>query len=75
MDATLSLELQNIGLVADNQTYLEDINLTFESGAFNVLLGRTLAGKTSLMRVIAGLDKPTAGNVLLNGEATQIHCQ
>jgi glycerol transport system ATP-binding protein len=68
MDATLSLELQNIGLVADNQTYLEDINLTFESGAFNVLLGRTLAGKTSLMRVIAGLDKPTAGNVLLNGE-------
>jgi glycerol transport system ATP-binding protein len=64
----LSLELQDIDLSVDRQPYLKNINLTFESGAFNVLLGRTLAGKTSLMRVIAGLDKPSAGRVILNGE-------
>ncbi|MFT6269041.1 MAG: glycerol transport system ATP-binding protein [Alphaproteobacteria bacterium] len=66
--AILSLELQNVDLTINNQVYLKDINLCFVSGAFNVLLGRTLAGKTSLMRVIAGLDKLTSGKVLLNGE-------
>jgi len=67
MDVALSLELQDISLVVDRQLYLQNINLSFEAGAFNVLLGRTLAGKTSLMRVIAGLDKPTAGRVVLDG--------
>lgn len=67
-DRILSLELQNIGLSINSQLYLDNINLTFEPGAFNVLLGRTLAGKTSLMRVIAGLDKPSTGRVLLGGE-------
>jgi glycerol transport system ATP-binding protein len=66
--AILSLELQNVGLTINNQVYLKDINLCFASGAFNVLLGRTLAGKTSLMRAIAGLEKLTSGKILLNGE-------
>lgn len=64
----MSLQLQNIGLTVNNQIYLDDVNVRFESGAFNVLLGRTLAGKTSLMRVIAGLDKPTQGKVLIHGQ-------
>ncbi|MFX4396987.1 ATP-binding cassette domain-containing protein, partial [Acinetobacter baumannii] len=37
-------------------------------GGINVLLGPTQAGKTSLMRIIAGLDKPTAGRVLVDGQ-------
>jgi glycerol transport system ATP-binding protein len=36
-------------------------------GAVTILLGTTQAGKTSLMRVMAGLDKPTAGRVLVDG--------
>ncbi|WP_343860711.1 ABC transporter ATP-binding protein [Aliiglaciecola litoralis] len=64
----MSLELHHIDLTVNNQRYLDNINLTLESGAFNVLLGRTLAGKTSLLRVIAGLDKPTHGKIVLNGE-------
>ncbi len=63
----MALELQHIHYQVAGQTYLEDINLSFESGQFNVLLGRTLAGKTSLMRIIAGLDKPSSGKVILNG--------
>lgn len=68
MSRDLSLELQNISLTVDKQSYLKDITLKLNSGAFNVLLGRTLAGKTSLMRVIAGLEKPTAGKLRLNGK-------
>jgi len=33
-----------------------------------VLLGRTLAGKTSLLRIMAGLDRPTTGRILIDGE-------
>ena len=63
----LALELQDVSLLMEQQTYLNNISLTFEAGSFNVLLGRTLAGKTSLLRVLAGLDKPSSGKVVYNG--------
>lgn len=64
----MALVLNNVDYLVDNQSYLEGINLSFEPGSFNVLLGRTLAGKTSLMRIIAGLDKPTSGKIMMNGQ-------
>lgn len=63
----MSLTLKNIKRVVDGETWLSDIDLTLEPGSFNVLLGRTRAGKTSLMRIMAGLDRPTEGQVLMNG--------
>ncbi|MBZ2167718.1 ABC transporter ATP-binding protein [Marinobacter sp. F4216] len=64
----MSLTLENISRVVDGVDYIQNANLTFEAGSFNVLLGRTLAGKTSLMRLMAGLDKPTTGRLLYRGE-------
>ncbi|WP_415231805.1 ABC transporter ATP-binding protein [Psychromonas sp.] len=63
----MSLTLENVTQIVDGQYYINNANLTFEPGSFNVLLGRTLSGKTSLMRLMAGLDKPTSGRVLMNG--------
>lgn len=63
----MSLTLEQVSKVVDGEHHISDVNLTFEAGSFNVLLGRTLAGKTSLMRLIAGLDKPTSGRILVNG--------
>ncbi|MBU2864656.1 ABC transporter ATP-binding protein [Reinekea marina] len=63
----MSLKLENVSLVVEGCDYLSDVNLNLEPGSFNVLLGRTGAGKTSLMRVIAGLDKPTRGRLIMNG--------
>ena len=48
--------------------YLRDISLTLERGTLNVLLGPTLSGKTSLMRLLAGLDRPDTGRVLVEFE-------
>jgi glycerol transport system ATP-binding protein len=42
------------------------MSLALRSGAVTVLLGATQAGKTSLMRLMAGLDAPTAGRVLVD---------
>ncbi|HDZ56509.1 MAG TPA: ABC transporter ATP-binding protein [Pseudomonas xinjiangensis] len=64
----MSLTLENVSRVVDGVPHLSDVNITFEPGSFNVLLGRTLAGKTSLMRLMAGLDRPTAGRLLMDGE-------
>lgn len=64
----MSLVLENITKKVGRETHLYNINLEFETGSRNVLLGHTLAGKTSLLRLMAGLDRPTTGKVLVNGE-------
>lgn len=63
----MSLTLENINRTLDGEVYLKDVNLTLEAGQLNVVLGRTLSGKTSLLRLIAGLDKPDSGKILSRG--------
>ena len=63
----MSLKLEHVTRIVDGQVHIDDACLSFEPGSFNVLLGRTLAGKTSLMRLMAGLDKPSSGRILMHG--------
>lgn len=63
----MQLTLDRIGLRAGSQTHLYPMTLAPVPGAMTVLLGATLAGKTSLMRIMAGLDRPTEGTVLADG--------
>lgn len=58
-----NLSLRNVDRIVGGDIHLKDINLEFKRGARYILLGRTLAGKTSLLRVLAGLDKPSSGSV------------
>jgi len=64
----MSLTLENITKVVDGSTHLHRIDLTLQKGSFNIFLGPTLAGKTSLLRLLAGLDQPTTGQILKNGQ-------
>ena len=64
----MALQLENISKVAGRDTHIYSTDLDLEAGTLNVLLGPTLSGKTSLMRLMAGLDKPTTGCVLWNGD-------
>ena len=57
----MTLVLENIGKSVGGERHLSDVNLELAPGSLNVLLGPTLAGKTSLMRLMAGLDRPSAG--------------
>ena len=59
------IELQNVTLRFGGTRALKDLSLTVEDGEFFVLLGRTGAGKTTTLRVIAGLEKPDEGRVLI----------
>ncbi len=60
------LELKNVSKVVGKDLHINDVSVQFERGSLNVLLGPTLAGKTSLMRLMAGLDRPTSGDVLID---------
>lgn len=63
----MRLTLEQISLRVDNEPYLYGIDLALDPGSLNVLLGPTQAGKTSLMRIMAGLDRPTEGKVRVDG--------
>jgi len=64
----MQLELRNVCKKVGNEFHNADVSLTFEPGTLNILLGPTLSGKTSLMRLMAGLDQPTSGTVHFGGE-------
>ncbi len=62
------LELDQVTAVVGAQTHLYPTSVRLAPGAINVLLGPTQAGKTTLMRIMAGLDRPTTGRVLVDGK-------
>lgn len=64
----MGLTLEQIEKTVNREDHLKGINLRFETGSRNVLLGRTLAGKTSLLRIMAGIDRPTHGKILIDGK-------
>jgi glycerol transport system ATP-binding protein len=64
----VTLVLDNVGKTVGAEAHIRDVSLTLERGTLNVLLGATLAGKTSLMRLMAGLDAPSGGRVLVDGK-------
>ena len=64
----MTLALQNVTKKVGRETHIDSIDLELSPGSLNLLLGPTLAGKTSLMRLMAGLDRPTAGRILVDGE-------
>ena len=63
-----SISLQKITKRFDAVTALHDVQLEVQDGEFFVLLGPSGAGKTTTLRVIAGLDQPDLGAVCMNGE-------
>src|ERR1700683_787602 len=64
----MTVTLEKVTRAVDGIPTIRDVSLTLERGTLSVLLGPTLSGKTSIMRLLAGLDKPTTGRVLVDGK-------
>lgn len=65
------IEVKNIdkiyGTIVKTQV-LFDINLSFEEESFNSIIGQSGSGKSTLLNIVGTLDKPTNGEVYINGE-------
>jgi len=62
----MSVVAQHISLKVEGEDWLYPFDLTLEPGSFTTLIGATRAGKTSLLRVLAGLARPTSGKLIVN---------
>jgi glycerol transport system ATP-binding protein len=64
----MSLEFRSVTKRVGAEVHIHETDLVLEQGTFNILLGTTLAGKTTLMQLMAGLDRPTTGDVWFRGK-------
>ena len=64
----MSIVTQHLNLSFGDTRVLNDINVSIEDGEFVGVMGRTGCGKTSFMQLLAGLIRPTGGEVLIDGE-------
>ena len=63
------IELKHVKKVfEDGVTVIEDLSLEIKKGEFVTLLGPSGCGKTTILRMIGGFEKPTSGELLLNGK-------
>ena len=69
------IELKNInkiyGKLIKNQV-LYDVNLSFKEGTFNSIIGASGSGKSTIMNIMGTLDKPTSGEVYIDGKRTDL---
>ncbi|MDE6851205.1 MAG: ABC transporter ATP-binding protein [Lachnospiraceae bacterium] len=67
----MSLVMKNLSKHFDSADMptLEGIDLEIQDGEFVSIVGRSGCGKSTLLNIVAGLDQPTGGEILLNGEA------
>src|SRR3954451_4793793 len=62
------LELRNVVKHFPGQRAVDGVSLSIPKGSFFSLVGPSGCGKTTTLRLIAGFEEPTSGDVLLNGE-------
>jgi glycerol transport system ATP-binding protein len=62
----MEIRLDHIQHHVEQDTHIYDLSLELRAG-LNILFGPTLAGKTTVMRLLAGLDRPTSGKLTVNG--------
>lgn len=62
------IEIKELAAHYDNRLILDHINLTIEEGETVAILGASGCGKTTLLRHILGLNKPTSGSIVIKGK-------
>jgi len=63
----MAIELKEVTKVVGVDTHIYETSIKMEEGRFNILLGTTLAGKTTLLRLMAGLERPSSGEIWFKG--------
>ncbi len=62
------IELKNVVKIYDKEKAVDDVSLSIKKGDFVTILGPSGCGKTTILRMLAGFEQPTAGEIYLEGE-------
>lgn len=62
------IEIKNVSKSFDEKRVFEDFNMKIDSGEFVVFAGKSGCGKTTLLNMIGGLEKPDKGSILVDGK-------
>ncbi|WCG36759.1 ABC transporter ATP-binding protein [Companilactobacillus farciminis] len=65
------ITIKNVNKTYNNLTALHDVSLDIKQGEFIALVGMSGGGKSTLLRLIAGLEQPTNGSVQINSNDTK----
>ena len=65
------VRLHNVSKSFGATAALSDLSITVPDGSFVVLLGPTGAGKTTMLRMVSGLDKPDTGEVFIGDQSVR----
>lgn len=68
MDNTHIIDIKNVNKQFDGKTVVDNLNLYIRKGEFMTLLGPSGCGKTTTLRMIAGFERPTSGEIFLKNE-------
>ena len=63
------MDVRGLRYEADGIGLIKDISFTLESGTRTIILGHNGAGKSTVLRIMAGLDEPTNGDVWVQPNA------
>lgn len=69
------VELKNINKTFGNYKASDNVNFTIEQGKLIGLLGSSGSGKTTILRMIAGLETPDSGKIIIDGKVVMIFRQ
>ena len=72
MGAVTGVRLENVSVVFDDVPALEDVSLSIDEGEFFTLVGPSGCGKTTLLRTIAGFERPNAGRVAIGEDVADV---
>jgi spermidine/putrescine transport system ATP-binding protein len=65
---TKIIEVRNVTKIYHNETVVNDISLSIKAGDFVTLLGPSGCGKTTILRMLAGFEAPSSGQIFLEGK-------
>lgn len=63
-----SIEVKNISKIFDNKLVLKDLNFNVNDGELLSILGKSGCGKTTLLKILIGIEKPSSGSILKNNK-------
>ena len=62
------IEVKNVSKIFDEKPAVKNVSFAIKEGEFVTFLGPSGCGKTTMLRMIAGFEKPTEGSIYLNGQ-------